>query len=208
MFNLKDELDPEKEESMIIEGYPAKIFSDDQKKAIQLVLTKMFTDQIASTSVYHEIVGALIVAMNSPEVIESSNRFIVGLKDLIRVFFKNIPLSGDRLAKVRDALETLKALAIVQKKYVDSSNVDDAMTNQVILLQERLSAHIAPMSIALQGENFQEMIKNQQKNILEFIIDIVKASLAVLPIEPNYSKAGSPPILAEPLVADYVIIDE
>lgn len=206
MVDLNEEFSatPEQDSSGVITESAA--LSESQKKAIQLALTKIFADQIASTSVYTEIVGALASAVDTPEVTESSRRFVVGLKDLVKVFFKNMKLSGEQLAKVRDLLETLKALAILQMAHFDPQTIDDAVRNQISALQERLSAHIMPLSVGMQGVLSQEMVNAYQKHILQVILDVIKDVLIILPPGSQAAGAGNPPPLAEPLIPQEIAI--
>lgn len=178
--------------------------SPARKQAIEAALAKIFADQMASTSVYGEIMQALATALHAPQVTESSKRFVAGLKDLIKTFFKNVTLSPEQCAKVRDVLETLKALAVLQGKQLESQSVDDAMANQIMALRERLSAHVMPMAVSMQDMLSQEGAQNHQKYIVEFVLDLIKDILAILPAESNLQGAGNPPALAEPLIPERI----
>lgn len=208
MVDLNEEFSTptEQEKSGIISESAS--LSEAQKQAIQVALAKMFGDQIASTSVYSEIVSALAAAMATPEVAQSSNRFVEGLKDLVKIFFKNIELSDEQLAKVRDLLETLKSLAMLQMTSVDPQAIDDTTRNKIEALQERLSAHMVPMSVGAQSILSQETINVYQKQIVQLILDLIKDVLAVLPAGSKITGAGNPPPLAEPMVPENIVMPQ
>ena len=208
MVDLNEEFSAptEQEQSGIINESAS--LSESQKQAIQATLAKMFGDQIASTSIYSEIVNALAVAMATPEVAQSSKRFVQGLRDLVTVFLKNIKLSDEQLAKVRDLLETLKSLAILQISNVDPLSMDNAARNKIIALQERVSAHVVPMSVAAQSVLSQDTVNGYQQHIVQLILDLVKDVLETLPAGSKVSGAGNPPPLTEPMVPERIEIPE
>lgn len=205
--NLNEELSSQKDEFPAVITQSASL-SEAQKKSIQVALAKMFGEQIASTSVYSEIVRALVAAMATEEVTQSSKKFVAGLKDLVKVFFKNMKLSDEQLAKIRDLLETIKALAVVQMKHFDPQTIDDTIRNHIITLQERLTAHVLPLNAGMQSVLSQETIDLYQKQIVQLILDLIKDVLAILPAGPQISGAGNPPLLAEPVVPEHLEIQD
>lgn len=208
MVDLKEELLSKSEESGPVIVSESAALTDGQKQAIQTALTKMFSEQMASTNLYGEIVAALVAAMNTPEVAASNTRFIVGLNELVKVYFKNLKLSGEQLAKLRDLLETLKTLAMIQMKHLDPQTIDQALEKQIASLQERLAAHIAPMNAGLSVALSQDQVNTYQKNVLELLVNLIKDVLAILPAGSQAAGAGNPPRLAEPMVPERIEVVE
>jgi len=175
--------------------------SDAQKQAIQAALSKIFIEQASSTEVYSQIVSSLVAALGTAEVTESSKRFVAGLKDLIKVFFKNVKFTGEQSAKVRDVLETLKALAILQMDHLNPESINGSTKQRIVGLYERLVAHSLPLSIGIQGVLTQELMQDNQKHILALVLDLIKDVLTILPT----SKAdGNPPAIAQPIIPDRI----
>lgn len=182
--------------------------SEDQKKAIQLALSQIFSQQAASTSVYGQIVNAMAVAMEAPRVRESGERFFAGLKELIIVFFKDLRLPDQQLAKMRDLLQTFKSLAQIQLDHLNPQSVDDAINNRILMLQERLAAHILPLSAGMQEVLSQESVNGYQKKIIQMFIDLIKQALDILPQGLLGPDAGNPPSLSEPFIPERIEPDQ
>lgn len=202
MMDLGEEMNsgPEEQQAQII--MPSASLTDSQKQAIQTAITKMFFEQAASTQVYSQIIASLAGALQATEVAESTKRLVVGLKELIKVFFKNVQFTPEQSAKVRDILETLKELAALQMNHLNSTSLDEATIKRIALLQERVAAHSAPISVGIQEVLTQELVQNNQKHILDLVLDLIKDALSILPAHGGAN--GNPPAIAQPLIPDHL----
>lgn len=180
-----------------------------QKEAIQATLHKLFADQVATSGVYNEMVKVLIDGLSHAQVVAQSKRFIASLNDLIKTYFKTIRLSPEQAVRLRDMLRALQDLVALQRKILQENVVDTSIDDSSVeAVQERLQAHMLPLSNAIEAALSRDAGALYQEGILELLIGIIKETLKALPASsqqtPNKNTIGLP----EPSIPEHMPIEE